>query len=119
MDINNNSLLIAIKEVLNELNNIRRYRITINELNKAKKKIQIEMLFEFQTSYNYANYYSYRVLFNLPIYNINELYDQVETVNTVIKNIFNKDNIIIGTIGNNIQDEDSDEIISLIGNSFQ
>jgi len=121
--VNNNSILNTIEELLKELNNMRINGITLMELNKAKKNTQTSLLFYFKDPYNYMMYYGTNVMYDLPLYNISEIMNNIqkitlEEINTAIKYIFNNKNIIIGTIGNN-DDDMSDKINDLLTNSFK
>jgi len=116
--VDNNVVVNAIKEILMELKNMVENGVTEEELNKCKKQNETSLLFQFKDPYEYLMYYGLNMLTNKPLLSLSDMLSEIENVTleqvkNVIKNIFTRDNIVIGTIGN-VTKEQSNKIIKLI-----
>ena len=104
--VDHNYVVNTIEEILNELKLLRNNGVSNDELLKVKKQNETGLLFQFKDPYEYLIYYGMNYLVNKPLYNLTEMLNNIESINldqinNIIKKIFNSDNIIIGTIGDN------------------
>ena len=118
--VDHKSVVKTIQGILEELSNIVKNGITVNELSKVKKQNETSLLFQFKDPYEYLMYYGLRFINQLPMYNLSDMLNNIESVsmddmNKVIKQIFRNDNIIIGTIGK-VDTNAQNEIENLIKN---
>ena len=102
--VNHNVVYKTIEAILDEINNIRENGITEEELNIAKKQNSTSLLFQFKEPFEYLMYYGLQLLNNQPLYSISDMLDNISNVtmndiNLVIKNVFNKNNIVVVTMG--------------------
>jgi predicted Zn-dependent peptidase len=123
--VRHNAVVRTITAVLNELHNIITNGITENELIKAKKQNSTSLLFLFKDPYEYLSYYGMSLLKRKPLDSLSDILYNIENIsmddmNTVIKNIFNKKNIVIGTIGpiSKKNNKTINKIISKLINNF-
>lgn len=111
-------IMKTIKAILAELKNILHNGITNEELLKAKKQITTGLLFQFKDPFEYLSHFGMDLLFKKPLSNISEIISEFENItmenmHIVIKQLFNKNNLIIGTIGR-VSNDDSNKIIEMI-----
>ena len=116
--VEHKSVVNTIKELLNELKNIKETGITEQELQKAKKQNETSLLFQFKDPYEYLMYYGMNYLVKKPLYSLSDVLNNIDSVklsdlNSITKSILTKDNIIIGTIGK-VSDSDIKEINKLV-----
>jgi len=119
--VDHKSVKKTIKCIINELKNIIVNGVTAAELAKSKKQNETSLLFQFKDPYEYLMYYGLNYLKSKPLYNISDMLNNIDNiqlneVNSIIKEIFKGENLIIGTIGK-VSDTESKEIIEII-NSF-
>ena len=118
--VDSKSVLDTINGILNELAKLVENGITETELQKAKKQNETSLLFQFKDPYEYLMYYGMNYLTKYPLYNLTDIMNKIEKVtleemNIMIKEIFKKSNLFIGTLGN-ISVDVSKQIGSLIDN---
>jgi len=118
--VDHKSVIKTIKGILEELKNIVMNGPTELELAKSKKQNETSLLFQFKDPYEYLMYYGMNLLNHHPLYSLSDMLTNIENVSmedikNVISRIFNKNNIIIGTIGK-LNSSDSVEIIKIIDN---
>lgn len=111
-------IIKTIKAILAELKNIVHKGITEEELAKAKKQIVTGLLFQFKDPYEYLMHFGMDILYKKPLQNISDIIIETENVtmndmHVIIKQLFRRNNIIIGTIGK-ITDDESNKIIQMI-----
>ena len=120
--VDNTSVINTVKEIINELNDIKNNGIILDELNKSKKQINTNILFQFKNPYEYFMYYGLNYIDKQPMLSISDMIDRVNNVklddmNHIIKKIFNNSNILIGTIGK-LNNDIQSEIKKLVDNAF-
>ena len=118
--VDHKSVVKTIQGILEELSNIVRNGISVEELSKVKKQNETSLLFQFKDPYEYLMYYGLRFINQLPMYNLSDMLNNIESVsmddmNKVIQQIFRNDNIIIGTIGK-VDNNAKNEIENIIKN---
>jgi predicted Zn-dependent peptidase len=112
------SVLDTIREIINELKQIKLNGITETELEKAKKQNETSLLFHFKDPFEYLMHFGMNYLIEKPLYNISTILELIKNIklvdiNTLCHKIFNKNNFIIGTIGK-VPSKLSNEIIQMI-----
>jgi predicted Zn-dependent peptidase len=118
--VDHTSVLKTIQGILNELKLIVKNGITDAELSKSKKQNETSLLFQFKDPYEYLMYYGMNLLTKHPLYNLTDMLNNIESVTmndiqTIIKQILNRNNLIIGTIGN-VSEDVSSQIVQMINN---
>ena len=112
------SVFETIKEIINELQQVKLNGITLFELDKAKKQNETSLLFQFKDPFEYLMHFGMNYLIKKPLINIPDILYQINSVNLTNINllcnkIFNKNNFVIGTIGK-VSPKLFDEIIKSI-----
>jgi predicted Zn-dependent peptidase len=102
--VDHKSVIKTITGILDEIKLIIKNGISDLELTKAKKQAETGLLFQFKNPFEYLMYYGMNLLIKYPLYKLSDMLTNIENVsmnniNTIIAQIFNKDNFIIGTIG--------------------
>jgi predicted Zn-dependent peptidase len=105
VSVDTKSTVIAIEGILNELKKLVKEGISDIELARAKKQNETNLLFQFKDPNEYMMYYGMHLLTTQPLYSISNMIENIqnatkEQIINLIKKIFIKSNIIIGTMGN-------------------
>lgn len=116
LSVDNDNTILAISALLQELKNIVQNGFTKEEIKIAKKQNKTALLFQFKDPYEYMFHYGLCYLNKLPMLSISEtlnLFDAItdDNINLVAKNIFVKNNMIIGIVGRKDHTKEINDIV--------
>jgi len=116
--VDHKSIIDTITGIINELKNIKKNGVTIEELTKVKKQNETSLLFQFKDPHEYLMHYGLNYLQSKPMYNITDMLNDINSVtldelNYAIGQLFVYNNVVIGTIGK-CSDQYGEQIIRLI-----
>ncbi len=118
--IEREKVVMAIEAILSELAKIKKNGITETELAKSKKQNETSLLFQFKDPYEYLMYYGMNYLNKKPLDSLSKMLERIEEINfeqinSIIKQILQPSNIIIGTIGK-LSKSESESIAKCVKN---
>jgi len=117
--IKNEKVMLAVKEMVNELKRLKKESVEREELKQAKEKLRARLLFTIELPENQAEWYAYQELFQPKVFTMKEILTKIDSVTPqdierVANDLFKSERLNLAVVGPHKNKKKFEELLKKI-----